>query len=37
LAREVENTDARMVGAHFDGMTFGRLVSDGGTRRWQPD
>ncbi len=37
LAREVENTDVRMVGAHFDGMTFGRLISSGAGTQWRND
>jgi len=35
LARELESTDVRMVGAHFEGMKFGRLISDGVGTRWQ--
>jgi hypothetical protein len=30
------NSDIKMAGAHFDGMKFGRLVSDaGGPMQWQ--
>jgi glyoxylase-like metal-dependent hydrolase (beta-lactamase superfamily II) len=35
LARELENTDVRMAGAHFEGMRFGRLLSGVGQRQWQ--
>jgi hypothetical protein len=35
IARELENTDTRMAGAHFEGMHFGRLVSGNGQRQWQ--
>jgi glyoxylase-like metal-dependent hydrolase (beta-lactamase superfamily II) len=36
LAAEMANSDIKMAGAHFDGMKFGRLVSDaGGPMQWQ--
>jgi glyoxylase-like metal-dependent hydrolase (beta-lactamase superfamily II) len=35
LAKELENTDVRAVGAHFANMQFGRLLTDGGPAQWQ--
>jgi glyoxylase-like metal-dependent hydrolase (beta-lactamase superfamily II) len=35
LARELENTDVQMAGAHFEQMRFGRLLSGAGQRQWQ--
>jgi glyoxylase-like metal-dependent hydrolase (beta-lactamase superfamily II) len=34
LAQELEGTNARVSGAHFPEMTFGRLVRAEGTRRF---
>ena len=34
LAREIEGTDARVSGAHFPELTFGRLVQANGRRRF---
>jgi glyoxylase-like metal-dependent hydrolase (beta-lactamase superfamily II) len=35
LARELEGTDIPVVGAHFPGMRFGRLLQGEATRRWE--
>lgn len=35
LARELEGTSTRAVGAHFDGLQFGRMVTVGDGRSWQ--
>lgn len=34
LARELEDGDALMAGAHFPGLQFGRLIKGEGRRRW---
>ena len=34
LAREYEGTDVPMAASHFEGMSFGRLLSGQGRRQW---
>ena len=36
LAREVEGTGALVGTSHFPGLTFGRVMTGGGRRYWQP-